>query len=141
MTPLRYSRRILSFFGFCSMEPENFHIGLFLMRFYIIFSTIGMATIPTSVYLFLHADSTETVVFSMVPIAGFIMVCLSYVTFFTKDHVVDKTMHDLNEVFEKRKCENRNKIRPVFLLLFFLLQNPRQVPLLFMLMLKIKQDS
>lgn len=110
MTPLKFTKRVLTALGFCSKDEHEqtkcFKIGQFITRLLVLFILIGIAFVPSLVFLLKHAHSMDIFILALIPIVAYGSAIFSYVTFFCNERKFNKTVHELNEIVTKRKLFN-----------------------------------
>lgn len=104
MLPLQYIQRSLETFGFCTKEFDGFDFRATLVRFIISFIITVMALIPSTHYMYLNAEDTETIILALTPIVAYFLVLASYVTFIFENKMATDGMQRLKTLVQERKC-------------------------------------
>lgn len=105
MASLIYNQNHLELFGFCANADGNWNAKAFLTRGIVLFIDIIMSLVPSIAYPFLHSDEADVFKDALIPIIGFIVVILSYITFFLEGKRVIKTFACIRSLVNERKYD------------------------------------
>lgn len=72
---------------------------------------MGMATIPSIIYLYLHAHDSETFIPALVPIVAYFSGFFTYASFLVNDELVGATVSDLDFIAATRKFDGKQLIQ------------------------------
>lgn len=112
MAPLEYNQRSLEFFGFLSINQQN--IRSVIVRFIILGVFVVMALVPSSYYLYLHVDDTETIISALTPIVAYLLVSASYVTFVSENKTAINNILELRALAEEREYISQSQFHEIF---------------------------
>lgn len=103
MEPLRYTQNYLQVFGFCPAPDGSLNTTVFLTRLAILYITFIQALLPSMCYPLFHSDEPDVFINSLIPVVGFIIVPISYVTFFVEDKSALITFSHIRSLVNERK--------------------------------------
>lgn len=103
MEPLSCTQKYLQVFGFCPNPDGTVDKIVFLTRLIILYITILQALVPSICYPLFHSDEPDVFINSLIPIVGFIIVPISYVTFFLEDKSALITFSHIRSLVKERK--------------------------------------
>lgn len=111
MEALSCNQKYLKVFGYCRKADDTVDNTVFLTRVAIFYITLVQALIPSICYPFFHSDEPEVFINSLIPIIGFLITPISYLTFFIEDkNVLNTLVYIRSLVHERKNCLHSHEI-------------------------------
>lgn len=103
MVPLEYTQKHMQVLGFCPKEDGSSINITYATRAFTLWIFCGMSLIPSCYFVFTHMEDTAQVITSLIPLLSFVLVPVSYVTFFLEGKRAVRLFAQLRTLANERK--------------------------------------